>query len=469
MRIKVNVQTEIDFQPSNLRLTNQYYAKYEAISKILDENPKIVEAVHDELKSPLKYAMTNGGDGRRHKYTSDQVLRILVCQAMEGVSLRTIIIRIDDGNYLRRFARIYNGPMMDFTTLDKLKNSIRPEVWRTMNRLLAQYAVQMELVTGEKLRLDTTAVETNIHWPTDSTLLWDTYRVLARLIRRARKLDLEAVGPKRLHLRYAKRLQTKVSRKAGKGKSAWVLKPLYRRLLGMVGDASAWAGDVAEELRNSARMHKYGPVEEEIAKVLMKELDHYLGLGRRVIDQARRRVLEEEAVPNDEKLFSIFEPHTELLKRGKAGKSVEFGHMIQIQQVREKFITDYDVFEKKPVEHQLLKQALESHRRLFGEYPDELGADKGYYESVNAREKLERKIKVVSIGKKGKRTPEQTEQENDPAFRHVQRFRAGIEGTISFLKRVFRLSRCFNKGLDHFVATIGATVFSHNLLILSRC
>jgi IS5 family transposase len=168
-------------------------------------------------------------------------------------------------------------------------------------------------------------------------------------------------------------------------------------------------------------------------------------------------------------LFSIFEPHTELLKRGKAGKDVEFGHMIQIAQVDGKFITDYDVFDKKPVEHQLVTLALESHKKLFGEYPDTLAADKGYYESMAVVERLENKVEVVSIAKKGRRTSQETEREHDPLFRLAQCFRAGVEGTISFLKRMLRLARCFNKGWEHYVSTVGQTILAHNLLILARC
>ncbi len=143
--------------------------------------------------------------------------------------------------------------------------------------------------------------------------------------------------------------------------------------------------------------------------------------------------------------------------------------MIQIQQVEGKFITDYEVFETKPVEHQLVKPALERHKKLFGKYPDQLAADKGYYEHMKQIERLSEIVEVVAIGKKGKRTEEQTRRETDPAFRHAQRFRAGVEGTISFLKRVLGLFRCYNQGWEHYVATVGATIFAHNLVILSRC
>lgn len=468
MREKINAQAQFDFQPSTLKLTNRYYAKYEAISSILDDAQEILDVVHQDLKKPLKYAKAKTRDGGTFTYTSDQVLRILLCQVIEGASLREIIIRIDDSNFLRRFTRLYHGPMMDFTTLDKLKNSIPPASWKKVNQRLGRHAVDKELITGEKVRLDTTAVETNIHWPTDSSLLWDTYRVLARLIDRARDLDPGAVGDQRLHPRRAKRLAQQIGRKGGSKNASSELQVLYKDFLGRLEALFEWARRVQEKLQNGRKKNRYGLFDDAVAQALAEDLEHYRELGSRVVDQARRRVLLGESVPNSEKLFSLFEPHTELLKRGKAGKPIEFGHMIQIQQVVQKFITDYDAFENKPVEYQLLRRAIDRHRALFGKPPKEVAADKGYYESVDALKSLRKQVKLVCIGKKGNRTEDETEREHDPAFRHAQRFRAGIEGTISFLKRVLGLFRCFNKGWEHFSASVGAAIFSHNLLILSR-
>jgi hypothetical protein len=127
MRTKINDQPELDFQPSNLQLTNEYYGKYEAVSKVLDESPKILELVHADLKDALRAMECKLKNGRRFRYTSDTALRMVVCHSIEGGSLRGIIVRIDDSNYLRRFVRIYNGPMMDFTTFCRLKNCISPK------------------------------------------------------------------------------------------------------------------------------------------------------------------------------------------------------------------------------------------------------------------------------------------------------------------------------------------------------
>lgn len=470
MRPKINNQSEFNFQPSSLKLTNDYYAKYEAISLILDQHPELIDAVHRDLAKALDKAAVRDGRGAKFKFTSDTILRIVICQIVEGLSLREIIIRIDDSNFLRQFVRLYHGPMIDFTAYSKLRNCIRPKTWKQMNDLLARSARQQDLIDGQRLRIDTTAVATHIHWPTDSSLLWDSYRTLARIIERVRQLDPVLTGEKRLLLKKVKRLQQKIARKATRNpKSAEALKPLYIRLFERVENLLQWSADLAEGLAARIARPGCGPLEQADLEFCLKELLRFAVLGRKVLDQARRRIILGETVPNEEKIFSIFEPHTELLKRGKAAQPIEFGHMIQIQQVEAKFITDYEVFEKKPVEYELLDGALDRHKALFGKYPDQLGADKGYYESMEQVGRLSKIIEVVGIAKKGKRTEEQTERETDPAFRHAQRFRAGVEGTISFLKRILGLFCCYNKGWEHYAATVGATVLAHNLLILARC
>lgn len=468
MRKKYNNQLEFGFQASNLKITNEYFERYERISEILDNNPRIVELVQRDLTKASKGKSQNGS-GRTCEYSSDTVLRILVCEIIEGESLRGIVIRIDDSKCLRRFVRIYNGPMMNYSWLDTLKNAIRPSTWRKINQVLTEAAVEAEKIDGERLRLDTTAYETNIHWPTDSGLLWDTYRVLCRLVNTAREIDPEVASDKRLHPRKVKRLHSKISRRSAKKQIVSdEAKGLYNSLIQRVEGILGWVLVVCEQLRRGLAEDAYDLQDAMVAEAVIAQIEHFQALGLRVADQARRRVLKGEKLANDEKLFSIFEPHTELLKRGKAGKPIEFGHMIALQQVEGKFITDYEVFKKRPVDYTLVDPALEKHREIFGENPREFSADKGFYESMEKIKELEEEIEVVSIGKKGSRTEEEKDRETSTAFKMGQRFRAGIEGSISFLKRALSLFRCRNKGWEHYVATVGATVFVHNLLILAR-
>ena len=460
MRRVKDGQATFDFQPATLQLTDNYHKRYRRIDAVLSEVPEVLQRVHADLKKGLE--RVNRVRSRRCQFTSDNVLRLAICQVIEGASLREIVVRVDDSNFLRSFCRFGIDKMMGHTLFCALRNAIRPETWKAINQILAEHAVAKGKITGSELRVDTTACETNIHYPTDSSLLWDVYRTIARLVSAARELDPSIAGGRRLHCKRAKRIHASIHRTVGKHTKAENLKPQYQALLALVEGVLDIGHEVASGLRQPTMASALD------ATSLVAELEHYQKLGARVVDQTRRRVLHGEQVPNDDKLFSIFEPHTELLIRGKAGKPIEFGHMVLFAQTPEKFISDYEACQKKPNEHTLVDGILERHAKMFDALPSTFAADKGFYESALKLTQLEDRIDVVAIGKKGKRTPAEDEREHCLAFKLGQAFRAGIEGTISFVKRCLRLYRCFNKGWQHYAATIGATVFAHNLLVLAR-
>ena len=475
MRPKFNNQTQFRFQPApTLKITESYYGKYDRIDALLAGHPELVDLIHRDIAEPLDCERAPDGiGGDCYKCSSDTLLRILICQIIEGSSLREIVVRIDDSDFLRGFVRIYNDPMIDYSTFCRLRNRIAPATWKRVNDTLAQAAVEEGHISGERTRLDTTAVETHIHWPSDSSLLGDCYRTLARLVEWMRALAPDVVDGRRLQRRKVKRLVQKIGRRS-RGRSAnaaarrEALKPLYAQLIRLIYKLSLWCADILRDAVGKITQPADPQALRDPIAACIGEMIHFRRLTDRVMKQAHQRVLEGRPVPNDQKLFSIFEPHTELLIRGKAGKPIEFGHLIQIQQVGEKFITHYDVFAHKPIEHELLEPAVERHRELFGEYPKELATDKGYYGSGAQLAALREKIDLVAINKKGRRTAEEEQRESDPFFRHAQRFRAGVEGTISYLKRTFNLTRCCRKGWTHYAATVGAAIFVHNLLILIR-
>ena len=471
MRKKKNSQPEFRFQlPSSAKVTRQYFAAYDEISRILDEHPELVDRVHMDLRKPLAKARRRGPQGRACRFSSDTVLRMCLVKVLEGVSYRRVIVRVDDSWRLRTFTRIHNGPMIDYSTLCILANAIRPQTWKAINDLLAQAAAREGLIIGEKLRIDTTATETNIHWPTDSGLLEDTYRVLERSVQRLREIHPVLLSDKRLQRKLAKKLHQRITmtsrHKTAKSKAE--RRCFYGRLIGLVERILDWLPTLCERVRVERARMSNSALDLAASESLVQEIEHFLPLGWQAVSQARRRVLDGEQIPNDEKLFSIFEPHTELLKRGRAGKEVEFGHMIAIQQVEGKFITDYEVFEKKPVEYELVDGAIASHMQLFGHAPDVFAADKGFHESGFKTERLSWEVPLVAIGKRGRLTAEEKAHERSLPFRLAQNFRAGVEGSISFLKVMLGLWRCMNKGFEHFVSTVGATVFAHNLLNLAR-
>jgi hypothetical protein len=191
------------------------------------------------------------------------------------------------------------------------------------------------------------------------------------------------------------------------------------------------------------------------------ELKRYLRPMRKVIVQARRSQLQGEKVPACERVFSIFEPHTELIKRGRREKPVEFGHAMLLCQTPEKFITDYEVFAERPADCTLTGQVIERHEKLFGQRPEVLAADKGFCPDAEAYAALEKQVGTLAI-------PRRMRDFADKVLRAWQAFRAGIEGTISGLKRAFRLARCFYRGFKHFQGAIGLGVFAHNLVVLAN-
>lgn len=465
MRIKLNPQEPLDFSPARLKVTRDYHQKYEAVDRILAETPKILTVFHRDVSRVLSKA----GRKRRAHFTSDHLLRAILVMEIEGLPYRETVVRIDDSHFLRRFVRVYDDEVMDHSLLCKAYKAVSPATWKEMNQLLGRYAIDRELITGTNLRVDTTACETNIHYPTDSSLLWDCYRVTSRLIARVREYDAEAVGAGRLQARRVKRLMVRITRRAAnKEDDRSQLERPYRALLAHVSRVLDWSRQVRTTVRERLETETYDLQVGLILTGLLSEMEGYDGLTEKVVDQASRRVLDGEKVPNSEKLFSLFEPHTELLIRGKVAKPIEFGHMILLQQVEEKFITGYQVFEHRPSDASLVDSILKSHQKTFGQLPESFTADKGFYQSMEKLRALERTIPNVSIAKKGSRTEAETAREHHPIFRALQRFRAGIEGTISALKRVFKLCRCLYRSFRTFCSSVGAHVFAHNLIVLAR-
>ncbi len=195
---------------------------------------------------------------------------------------------------------------------------------------------------------------------------------------------------------------------------------------------------------------------------------HYLPITEKIIGQAEHRVIKGEQVPSAEKVYSLFEEHTELIKRGKAGKPIEFGHKVLLVETGEKFIIHYEAMPKQRADKELIQESLKVHDKVFGCRPGVLAGDKGFYESREQILSLSEEIETVSICKKGRRTREEYQRESTEEFKAGQRFRAGIEGTISVLKRAFKLSKCLFKGFKNFASSVGCAVFCHNLVMLAR-
>jgi IS5 family transposase len=432
-----------------LKTVREYREKYKGISRILDDHPKILELAHEDLKR-----LSSGGrKGREGDFTSETILRALVVHAIEGLSLRETVVRIAESEFLQDFLRTRKRAVMDFTFLDKCFQAIRPATWKQLNAALAQAAVKSGTIDVSTIRADTTAVETNIHWPTDASLLWDTWRVAARLLRQGRALAPETV-PHRFHDRKVKRLYlfitryitSKNPRRQRKVRAAF--RKLIVRVEGIL-EAARWFCD-------------WAPLVNKIElTAIADELRRFLPAMKRVAQQARRAQIDGEKVPAAERVFSIFEPHTELIKRGRHQKPVEFGHMVLLCQSPEKFITDYETYRHRQADCQLTEEVIERHEGLFGKTPEVLAADMGFCPDEEKYEELQGRVGTLAI-------PRRMRDLADAVMSMWRSFRAGIEGTISGLKRAFRLARCHYRGFKCFAAALGLGVFCHNLVVLAK-
>ncbi len=431
----------------------------QAIADFLDDHAEMVEMIRRDLRRGLK-----SPDTGRKGLTAQQVLRSLILMRVKNWDYRELRERIADGYTLRQFTDFYCRPVPKHDAFHRGFVQLTPETLAALNELVVQAAVALGLEDGKKLRVDTTVVQTDIHHPTDNTLLWDVVRVVTRLVGRlAAMIDRRIKGFRnrtraaRRRMQALQRMTTaqRQERQAGK----------YRELIGI-------AEEVVERARAALRHTRNVGGKDLLSELaiadLRKEIERYCGLGDRVIDQARRRVLEGEQVPNAEKIYSIFEPHTDLIKRGKVRAPVEFGHKVFLAESAHGLITQYEVLKGNPSDEAHVEPSLERHKAAFGGAPELYGADRGFFSDRNVTSCERGGVKVVCIPQRGGgKAPEREAYEKSAPFKKGQRFRAGIEGRISVLFRGRGMKRCLAEGHERFELWVGAAVLANNLMTIA--
>jgi IS5 family transposase len=434
---------------SDLKIVRDRREKYKKISALLDRNPEVLDRVHRDVSRLLSQG---GPRGRKGGFTSENFLRALVVHQIEGLSYRGTTVLIAESPFLQDFVRLGPRMTLDYTTLCKAYNAVGHETWRQINALMAVDARDRGLIDPSAVRVDTTVVETDIHRPTDSWLCWDSWRVLSRLLKRAREVSSILV-PHRFHDRKVKTLSVHIARYASSvsKRRQRAVKKWWRRLI----DRVTWIADVAAEFVGRSAGH----LDFEIL-ALRDEIGRYLPLVRTVLSTSARANIAGEKVRATERVFSLFEPHTELIRRGKTGKPVEFGHAVMLCQTREKFICGYEVMEHRVSDSALAEVCLDGQEKIFGEVPAGMTADTGFNPNAEDRETLEGRVETLAI-------PRKLSDWKGLIGPLWQCFRAGIEGTISVLKRAYRLLRCPYRGFKNFASSVGLSIFCHNLVVLA--
>ncbi len=416
------------------------------MSKILDNNPKILDAVFKDLTKGRSKLGRKG-------LSAERILRCAILKQYKQLNYRELAERINDCVTFRWFTRFDHDKIPHFTTIQKAIKGISPETWKLINKELAQYAKKQKIENGRYARADASVTETNIAYPVDAKLLNDSVRVLTRLMQKCREADPD------LHFSFHDR--TKRSKKRSyqivmtKGKNAkQKRKELYKDLLKVSNEVFNMACKCLNQLETCSELEAY---------LYYDELERFIERAAVAIDQCERRILHDEKVPAEDKIVSIFEDHTDIIKRGKSQCPTEFGHKILVVTGKSGIITQYESFKGNPSDDSTLEEILDNHIQQYDKAPWHFSGDRRFYSAENEELLHEKGVKRVSIKKPGYRSEERKDLEKQAWFKKLQKFRAGIEGIISGLMRGLGLKRCLWKGQRSFESYVGLSVVTFNL------
>jgi len=431
--------------------------------QVLDDE-QLLSTVYEALAKRCPKSRTRGRLGT----PAEVVLRLLLLKHIRNWSYEVVEREVRANLVYRSFTRIGGAKVPDDTVMNKWALALGPEVIEDLHKRVVTIAQEKKVVEGRKMRIDTTVVETNIHYPTDSSLLGDGVRVLTRAMKRTAAIAGNVGAKLRDRSRSVKFRLLEIGRaarsKGGTGKEK--LQQAYRKLLEatsrVVGQAKRFSREIASGVKKSSDVFQQAAMEG-----LRKELDTMAPRVQQVMQQTRARVLGGDTHA-DGKLASIFEPSTEIIRKGKASKPTEFGKMVKIQEAENQMIISYEVYEKRPSDSALLVPAIESHKEQLGRVPNLVAGDAGFYSASNEKTAHEKGVKRVCIPNRNTKSADRKKEQKKPWFRDGQKWRTGCEGRISVVKRRHGLNRCRDKGERGMKRWVGLGVIGDNLINIGR-
>ena len=387
--------------------------------------------------------------------------RLAVLKRLMGWAYRTMEEEVRTNIGWRWVSGIYGELVPGFRTMQQREALLTSSTLVLINKRVIGCAVELGLTAGTKVRMDSSETDCDIHYPTDSSLLDDSARVLSRTFKRASKLvqpeGAEEQAWFRDRHRQAHGLAWKIAKQARKTEKS--SPKAYIQLLTIV--------DLLIEQSQQVQ-RRLAKLKVQAARKLSAVLEHYVPLVQQVVWQTRQRIIHKLKVPAGEKLLSLFEPHTDIICRGKAKpKETEFGHKIWFAEVEAGFISEYRVLEGNPTDEQFVIPAIKHHCQLFGRPPIDCAGDRGLHSTENERLAKALGVKRISLPKPGYRSAQRQRYEHQAWFRAAQRFRNGIEGRISQLRRARKLDRCLNVGWEGFQRWVGWGVIANNIALLA--
>ncbi len=436
----------------------QMAERIDAVLKELDrllEDDELYHQVRTDFGKRHRFTLVHG----RHSTPVEVILRMLILKHLYQWSYQETEEQVDQNLILRWFCRLYWAPVPDESTLVRWATTLHPETLHALNDRVGQLARQAKVTKGRKLRLDATCVQTAIHHPTDSGLLVDSVRVLSRFVQRAKALvkdqgsNVQQTCRSRLRsARQAAQTLHRQLRRKGEEKEA-EQKKLYEKLI-----------QAAEQMVHQSRqvIAALGGRTEQHVQHLLTQGQEVLPLVERVIAQTRLRV-----VASDQKVLSLFEPHTRAIPRHKGGALVEFGRQVILDEVEGGIVTRYEILEH-PNEHGQATEAVAHHQALFAHPPNLVAGDRGVHSAETEPRLSAAGVKLVAIPAAGPVSQERQTLEHTRSFKRGYRWRAGIEGRIASLRRDYGWRTCAYHGQEGMERWLGLGVIASNLRHLAR-
>jgi transposase, IS5 family len=425
---------------------------------------QIVAAVYEALARRHPKSRSRGRLGA----PAEMVLRLLILKHVRNWSYGVLEREVRANLVYRDFTRVGGAKMPDAKTMGRWGLAVEPAAIKQIHERMVKIAQDKGVTEGRRMRVDTTVVETNVHYPTDSSLMGDGVRVLIRTMKKITKI-VGGAGAKLCDRSRSVKLRVLDIARAARAKG----QPQHERLMRaygqllnstsrVVGQAKRFSKQIAEGVKRSTDV-----LQQLALEGLRRELDAMVPLVKQVMKQARARIFRDET-RSEGKLLSLFEPSTEVIRKGKAAKPNEFGKMVKLQEAENQIVTDYEVYARRPNDSDLLIAAIETHQARLGRTPRLVAADAAFYSIKNEAAAKAKGVKRVCIPNRNTKSPQRKREQKKRWFRNGQKWRTGCEGRISVVKRRHGLDRCRYKGFVGMQRWVGLGVIADNVVNIGR-
>jgi transposase, IS5 family len=428
------------------------------IDELLDDE-QLVDEVLEAMRGRFEQSSRRGRRGT----SAEVALRMLVLKHVRNWSYEALEWEVTGNLVYRYFCRIGGGKVPDAKTMVRLGQLLTGERLRAIFERVVCQARERRVTRGRKMRIDTTVVETPIRHPSDSQLCQDVTKVLCREIERMRSVGVAAPRGFRNVRRSVARRGREITQASRRPVSREARRKALRRPYGRLLATTRRVLRQAERLLRRAR-----PLLSDLsgrARRGVETIQRMVRLGKQVVAQTKQRIFK-GVTDSAEKIVSVFEPQTRILRRGKAHRPTEFGQMVVVQEAEGGIVTDIDVVTEQDT--LLLVPAVEHHKDVFGRAPRVVATDRGFFSIDNIRRAEEMGVTTAAIPRRGYRSPAWLAKERARPFRRARAWRAGGEARISRLKNHFGMARARYRGSTGVHRAAHWAAIANNLVALAR-